>query len=267
MKPVDFAYRRPGSVREAVAILGGEADAKLIAGGQTLGPMLNLRLARPSLLVDISRLAELQMVTETADGLLIGAGVTHAAIEDQRIPDLSLGLLTHVASGIAYRAVRNRGTVGGSMAHADPAADWLATFVALGARVEIAGARGTRSLDAQSFVTGALTTVLAADEIVTGLHIPRLSPAARWGYHKICRKTGEFADAIGVIVDDPARGFRRLVAGATGGAAIVIDDAPHHPDANDWHARLAGAGYGGDAYDLQLHAVALARACEGARRQ
>ena len=115
-------------------------DAKVLAGGQTLGPMLNLRLAQPALLVDITRIPELAAVSEDADAVTIGATVTHAAIEDGRVPDPTGGFLARVARGIAYRAVRTRGTIGGSLAHADPAADWLSCLAALGAEVVIAGA-------------------------------------------------------------------------------------------------------------------------------
>ena len=142
MKPVDFGYARPATIAEAVALLASNPDAKIIAGGQTLGPMLNLRLARPSLLVDVARIPELTRVDETADLVTLGAAITHAAIEDGRVPDFTNGYLARVAHGIAYRAVRNRGTVGGSLAHADPAADWLTAFVALDAEVVIAGPRG-----------------------------------------------------------------------------------------------------------------------------
>ena len=140
MKPVAFDYARPASVAEALRMLAGNAEAKVLAGGQTLGPMLNLRLAQPALLVDITRIPELAAVTEDADAVTIGATVTHAAIEDGRVTDPTGGFLRRVARGIAYRAVRTRGTIGGSLAHADPAADWLSCLTALGAEVLIAGA-------------------------------------------------------------------------------------------------------------------------------
>ncbi|MBO0739911.1 MAG: FAD binding domain-containing protein, partial [Hyphomicrobiaceae bacterium] len=113
MKPVAFAYARPASVGEAARMLAAEPGAKVLAGGQTLGPILNLRLAQPVLLIDIARIPELAAVTEDADGATIGATVTHAAIEDGRVPDPTGGFLARVARGIAYRAVRTRGTIGG----------------------------------------------------------------------------------------------------------------------------------------------------------
>src|SRR5262245_63464540 len=130
MKPVAFDYERPASIPEALQVLAGHAEAKLLAGGQTLGPMLNLRLAQPALLVDITRIPELAAVAEDAEAVTIGATVTHAAIEDGRVPDPTGGFLARVARGIAYRAVRTRGTIGGSLAHADPAADWLSCLAA-----------------------------------------------------------------------------------------------------------------------------------------
>ncbi len=160
MKPVAFDYARPASVAEAVRMLAASPDAKVLAGGQTLGPMLNLRLAQPALLVDITRIPELAAVSEDADAVTIGATVTHAAIEDGRVPDPTGGFLAHVARGIAYRAVRTRGTIGGSLAHADPAADWLSCLTALGAQVVIAGAAGTRRVNLAGFVRGAMETEL-----------------------------------------------------------------------------------------------------------
>ncbi len=146
MKPAPFDYMRPRDVMEAVRLLGASPGAKVLAGGQTLGPMLNLRLAQPALLVDITRIPELATVEEDAQSVTIGAAVTHAAIEDGRVPDPTGGFLVRIARGIGYRAVRTRGTIGGSLAHADPAADWLSALTALGADVVIAGPSANRRL-------------------------------------------------------------------------------------------------------------------------
>ena len=204
-------------------MLAGNPGAKVLAGGQTLGPMLNLRLAQPTLLVDITRIPELAAVTEDADAVTIGATVTHAAVEDGRVTDPTGGFLARVARGIAYRAVRNRGTIGGSLAHADPAADWLSCLSALGAHVMIAGAAGTRRVGLAGFVRGALETELGGDELLTAVRIPKFSRAARFGFHKICRKTGEFADAIGVVAYDPERQLTRIAASTGVGPPVVID--------------------------------------------
>jgi carbon-monoxide dehydrogenase medium subunit len=266
MKPVAFDYARPASVAEAVRMLAAEPEAKVLAGGQTLGPMLNLRLAQPALLVDITRIPELAAVTEDADAITIGATVTHAAIEDGRVSDPTGGFLARVASGIAYRAVRTRGTIGGSLAHADPAADWLSCLAALGAEVLIAGPGGRRRLPLAGFVRGAMETELAETELLAGVRVAKFSPQARFGLHKICRKTGEFADAIGVAVHDPARQLTRLAASTAAGAPVVIDaldlklDRNELPDTADLQLRLVQAGLTGDAYDLKLRATAVRRA-------
>jgi carbon-monoxide dehydrogenase medium subunit len=196
----------------------------VIAGGQTLAPLLNLRLVQPNALVDISRIAELSRVTPESDTVLIGACVTHAAIEDARFTDPTQGFLTTVAHGIAYRAIRTRGTIGGSLVHADPAADWLSVCLALSAEVIIAGTSGLRRLPLSAFVRGAMTTVLAHNEILTGVRIATMSPRCRTGFAKLCRKTGEFAQAMAAFVDDPQRGRSVLAIGGTAlGKPIVID--------------------------------------------
>jgi carbon-monoxide dehydrogenase medium subunit len=268
MKPAPFEYARPLTVAEALRLLATTPDAKVLAGGQTLGPMLNLRLAQPTVLIDIGRIPELAAITEDSDAITVGTTVTHAAIEDGRILDPTGGFLAHVARGIAYRAVRTRGTIGGSLAHADPAADWLSALIALGAEVAIAGPRSNRRLPLQAFVRSAMQTELGADELLLGVRIPRFSRRARFGFHKICRKTGEFAEAIGVAVDDPERAFPSMVAGATGGRPIVMEmktaPGPKGMTIDAAQTLLQDAGYTADAYDLKLHAVALARACDEA---
>ena len=265
MKPAPFEYVRPQTVGEAVRLLAATPDAKILAGGQTLGPMLNLRLAQPPVLVDIGRIPELAAVTEDRDAITIGATVTHAAIEDGRISDPTGGFLAQVARGIAYRAVRTRGTIGGSLAHADPAADWLSALTALGAEVAIAGERSSRRVPLAAFVRGAMDTELAPDELLVGIRVPRFSRQARFGFHKICRKTGEFAEAIGVVVEDPERSFRSLVAGATGGRPLAIgmtaEAGPKGLTIAQARRLLELNGFSGDRYELQLHAVALKNAC------
>ena len=259
MKPVAFDYARPATVGEAVKLLAATPGAKVLAGGQTLGPMLNLRLAQPPLLVDITRIAELAAVEARRDDVTLGAIVTHAAIEDRRIPDATGGFLARVASGIAYRAVRTRGTIGGSLAHADPAADWLSCLCALDAEVVIAGSGGNRHVPVARFVRGAMDTEVGDAELVCAVRIPRFSPGAQFGFHKICRKTGEFADAIGVAALDRERAVVRLAASTAVGAPVVLE-SPGVPDAAAIPDRLRAAGFTGDDYDLTLACVALRRA-------
>ncbi len=224
MKPAVLEYVRATSIAEATRHLAAHPSAKVVAGGQTLGPMLNLRLAQPSHIVDVTRIPELAQVRESGASVEIGACVTHAAIEDGRTPDPAHGALVHVARGIAYRAVRTRGTIGGSLAHADPSADWLTCLAALDASVSIAGASGTRTVALTSFVIGPLMTALAPGEVLTGVRIAKLPPTARLGYAKLCRKTGEFAHAVGAVVVGRERQSLRVVVGAQASGLIVLDD-------------------------------------------
>ena len=195
MKPASFDYVRPSNLREASALLlAGDGNAKLIAGGQSLGPMLNLRLVQPSMLIDIAGLPELSEVTEDATGLRIGASVTAANIEDGRLPLAGAPMLQNIASGIAYRAVRNRGTIGGSICHADPAADWISTLVALSAACEICDGQGKLyRVPVEKFVTAAFENVLSPGEILQAVFIPRIAAGTRFAHHKVSRKFGKFA--------------------------------------------------------------------------
>ena len=175
MKPARFEYECPTDTAAAIALAArSDLMVKFIAGGQSLGPMLNLRLAQPDVLVDLTGIAELTQVEETADSLSIGACVTHADIEDGRVPDLAGGMLRSVARGIAYRAVRNRGTIGGSVAHADPSADWISCLAALGASVVVRGASGRRSVPIEEFMLGVFETTLLSGELVEAVTVPRL---------------------------------------------------------------------------------------------
>src|SRR5260221_11411828 len=136
MKAGAFAYERSSDLNAALCLMAKATGmAKIIAGGQSLGPMLNLRLVEPELIVDITELSELKQAERSGDELVIGACITHGDIEDGRIPDVTRGAMQRGAGAIAYRAVRNRGTIGGSLSHADPAADWVWALAALGATV------------------------------------------------------------------------------------------------------------------------------------
>ncbi len=198
-----------------------EAGARILAGGQSLGPMLNLRLAQPRLLVQVNRLPELAGVVADADAVTIGACVTHAAIADGLVPDIGHRLLPRVAEAIAYRAVRNRGTIGGSLCHADPAADWVTVLMALDARVLLQGPGGPRSLRMTDFIQGAFQTALLPGEIMQAISIPRLPVAARWGFEKACRKPGDFAHAMAAVLLCPAR--RCAAIGALGGKPLRLE--------------------------------------------
>jgi len=254
MKPASFAYERPRDLPAALAILAeSEASTRIIAGGQSLGPMLNLRLVEPELIVDIAGLAELKQAEHRGDELVLGACVTHADIEDGRIPDVTRGAMRAVAANIAYRAVRNRGTVGGSLSHADPAADWISALSALGAKLTLRSRAGVRTLAMEEFIVGALESALHPGEIVETIHVPAMPASAHWGYVKSCRKTGEFAHAIGAILIDPAAGCARVVIGAIDAAPIVITNA----------AELFGGRIAGDykeRFDARVADSLLAKA-------
>lgn len=277
MKPVNFDYARPADVGAVLELLKDDSHlVKLIAGGQSLGPMLNMRLVQPDLVVDLAGVAELKGVEDRADDIVIGACITHADIEDGRVPDVTCGALPTVASGIAYRAVRNRGTLGGSLTHADPSADWVSMLSAIGAKVTLRGPSGARTLPVEDYMLGALEADLAPGEMLASISIPKLSRHARWGYYKSCRKTGEFAHAIGAFVMDPERQISRAVFGATESRPIVVADARHligavdaAAPARDFDAKAADAALAGggmaDALDRQMHVVALRRALEQAR--
>jgi carbon-monoxide dehydrogenase medium subunit len=223
MKAPAFDYVRPSDVAGALAALQrGDAVAKLIAGGQSLLPMLNLRLARPTLLIDVARIEALRTIDDRGAHVRIGAAVTHAELEDREIPGCAI--LRVVAGGIAYRSVRNRGTIGGSLVHADPAADWPLALAALGATVVVEGKAGSRRLPADNFMLAAFQTKLADDEIVLAIDVPKLSPAARCGYYKFCRKTGEFPEASAAAIFDPESKAARLYLGALSGPPLPLEE-------------------------------------------
>jgi len=272
VKAVNFDYARPRDIEASLSLLAEDGlSVKVMAGSQSLGPMLNMRLVQPDLLVDITGVEELRLVKEEADGVVIGACITHSDIEDGRVRDVTGGALPSVAHGIAYRAVRNRGTVGGSLTHADPAADWISILAALGATVTLRGPNGARTIPVEDYMLGALEPDLRPGELLVSAKVPRLSRTARWGYHKLCRKTGEFAHAIGAFVVDPERGVCRAVIGATESRPIVIadarpivaDGARERFDGRVADALASSAGMS-DPLDRQTHVVALRRAVERA---
>jgi len=272
MKAAAFGYERPTELKAALGLMArADGTAKIIAGGQSLGPMLNLRLVEPDLIIDISGLSELKWAERRGDELVLGACVTHGDIEDGRVPDVTRGAMQRVAGDIAYRAVRNRGTIGGSLSHADPAADWVSALSALGAKVTLRGVAGARDLLIEEFVTGALESALRSGEIVEAVRVPVIAPSARWGYVKACRKIGEFAHAIAAVLIDPERATARVVIGALDAAPLVLSDAAalfggritgdfkEQFDMRVADALLTKAGVG-NAADRHIHIAVLRRA-------
>jgi len=269
MKAPAVDYVRPRSLAEAIDQLARAAgEARVIAGGQSLVAMMNLRIASPGLLIDIARLPELAVVAEDEDAVILGACVTHCAIEDGLVADPSRGLMPRVAATLGYRAIRTRGTIGGSLALADPSAEWPAVFAALDAEVMLTGSSGRRSLKSTEFGTGIFETKLAADEIIESVCIPRLSTDARWGYLKLCRKSGEFASALAVVISDRGRGYSRVVLGAANGAPLVLHDASplvFQGGVEDIRGAISAdltraADRHFDVFERDLHAVAAMRA-------
>ncbi|KAI3601387.1 Molybdopterin dehydrogenase, FAD-binding subunit (plasmid) [Cupriavidus necator H850] len=225
MKAAKFAYTRVLEVDEALNVLAkGNGASKAISGSQSFGPMLNLRLARPAEVVEIANIAGLRSVSQMADSIEIGAAVTHAEIEDGLHKPLVQHPMQRVAAGIAYRSIRTRGTVGGSLAHADPAADWVVTLAALGARIRLRSPRGERTVEADAFMLGAYTTVLEFDELIVSIAVPSQTTTTRWGYYKFCRKPGEFAEASAAVYFDAARKCARIALGAVDGPPILLKD-------------------------------------------
>jgi aerobic carbon-monoxide dehydrogenase medium subunit len=270
MKAAAVDYARPRSLVEALDLLArAGAEARVMAGGQSLVAMMNLRVAAPSLVIDISRLPALVNALDDGNSVTFGACVTHAAIEDWRVPDPSRGLMPRVAQTLAYRAIRTRGTIGGSLALADPAAEWPAVLTALDAEAILAGAGGRRTVKCADFITGICQTRLGDGEIVEMVRVPKLSEAARWGYLKLARKSGEFALSLAVAVHDAARNYARIVLGATDGAPLRLDETarlcaggPPEPDALSQAIaadldRAADRHF--DAFRRNLHAVAATR--------
>ena len=272
MKPVPFEYTRVDSAAAGLAAMrASEGTARYLAGGQTLGPLMNLRLARPAALVDVSGARDLREVRETAGSIIFGASVTHSEIEDGRYPDPLNGAMRRTASEIAYRVVRNRGTIGGSLAHADPGADWLSFLTATDAKVHVAGTAGTRIVPVTAFVLSAYVTSMADGELITAVEITRFSKTARFGYYKLCRKVGEFADAMGTAVVDPERRYCRVVAGAIGAAPAVLAATAADlartasvPARSAIESELAAHEPNRDAVKIRMAAVAVTRAIEQA---
>ena len=271
MKAPAVDYVKPRSLIEAIDRLAqANGDARVIAGGQSLVAMMNLRLASPGLLIDIARLPELAISSEDGETVTLGACVTHAAIEDGRVPDPSRGLMPRAAASLAYRAIRNRGTIGGSLALSDPAAEWPAILTALDAEVTVTGPNGPRSLKCAGFSTGIFETQLAPHEIIEAVSIPKLSAHARWGYVKLCRKAGEFANALAVAIADGSRGHCHVVLGAVNGAPLVLDNTSQlisngeHRDLREAIAadldRAEDRHF--DEFQRNLHSVAAMRAVQ-----
>jgi CO/xanthine dehydrogenase FAD-binding subunit len=202
MKPAPFRYQLAASLPDALSALAEAGpEAKLLAGGQSLMPMANFRLLRPSVLIDINRITELGAVAEHAGGISIGALTRHAAIETTPLIARAHPILPHAMGFVAHPTIRNRGTIGGSLAHNDPAAEWPMLALLLDAVLTLASRAGTRSLKARQFLTGPLATALAPDEMLTAIDLPAPLPGTGWGFAELARRHGDFAlAAVGVTL-------------------------------------------------------------------
>ena len=282
MIPAKFDYVRPASLDEAVqALAGGGEDAKVIAGGQSLLPLLRLRLAYPSLLVDVGGIGELAGVRDAGDALMIGAMTTHYSVIRDPLIREHCGLIAAATATVADPAVRHRGTIGGSLAHADPAGDLPAVIAALDGTLIAAGPGGDREIAAADFFVDYLTTALAPDEILTAIRVPKLGPGWGFRYEKFQptaqawaivgvaalarRDNGHVAEArIGLTnmgtVPVRARAAEAAAAGAEASRPALAAAAGHADEGTDPPGDLRGAA----DYRRHLARVLTGRALAGA---
>lgn len=287
MKPTAFDYHRPDTAAEAVALLAELGDgAKVLGGGQSLVPMLALRLAVFDHLVDIGRIGEITGIERRDGELWIGAGTTEAAIERSAEVAEAVPLLARATPFVGHFQIRNRGTVGGSLAHADPAAEYPAVALALDARLEALSPRGTRSIAAGDFFTGLWDTALAADELLTGVTLPVWSGRCGFAVEEMARRHGDFAIAgavVAVQLDDDDRVSRCGIgllglastplrataaeAGVTGVAASEIDSDEVGRAAVSGLSAVPSDLHGSSAYRTRVGATMASQAWAAATEE
>jgi len=227
MFPPRFDYVAPASITEAVEILAARVeDSKVLAGGQSLIPLLKLRFSAPSLLVDIGRIPDLAGIKADNGALALGAMTSHAAVESSKALKRRCPALSDAAAVIADPLVRNLGTVGGSIVHADPSGDWSAVLLAVDAEIDVVGPHARRNVAMEDFVLGPFTPALGPDELVTEITIP--APSRGSAYAKLMRKTGDFATvgvAVGVRLVDGTMADARLALTAVGSQPFRVSAA------------------------------------------
>lgn len=244
MKPARFSYEAPTTVASVLASLAARGDAaKIIAGGQSLAPMMNMRIAQPGHLIDINRVPELAQIRLDGEVLTCGALVRHADLaRDERVREHA-PMLAHAAGTIGHYAIRQRGTLGGSLAHADPAAQLPLVAVALDARIEVASEHGRRLVPATEFFASIFTTVLEPDELLVAVHLPCRRPREGWGFRQFSRRAGDFAlvlvACIAARANDGSVNTRVAVSGI--GPVPVRLDSAVRPGTSDpgWVANAA----------------------------
>jgi aerobic carbon-monoxide dehydrogenase medium subunit len=229
VKPAPFDYVAPRTLDEALeALARSDGDAKVLAGGQSLIPLLNFRLARPSLLVDLNRIPSLAYITPGDGGVSIGAMTRQASVERNAHLPKSQPLLSEAIGWVGHAAIRSRGTIGGSLAHADPAAELPAVVVCLDARLRVVGPRGTRDIQAEDFFQGYLTTALEADEILRETWLPPLKPRTGQAWVEFARRHGDFAlvgVAASISVADEVVAEARIALTGVGGKPVRAREA------------------------------------------
>ncbi|HEU5261926.1 MAG TPA: xanthine dehydrogenase family protein subunit M [Gemmatimonadales bacterium] len=230
MKPAAFEYHRPDTLDEALALLAARAgEAKPLAGGQSLIPAMNFRLARPGVLVDLNRLAELAYVRPAEGGLRIGAMTRQRVVERSSAVQGAAPLLAEALPFVAHPQIRNRGTVGGSLAHADPAAELPAVMVALAARFEARSRSGSRTIPAAEFFTGLFGTALAPDELLVEIALPPLPARSATAFLEVARRHGDYAlVGVAAVVTLDERGRcreARITLLSVGGGPVLAAEA------------------------------------------
>lgn len=248
MKPAPFDYLQARSVGEAVeALAGADGEGKILAGGQSLMPVLALRMARPGLLVDINRIPGLSTIVPAGNGFRIGALVRHSQLVEQT----EHPLLSEAARWIGHTAIRSRGTCGGSIGHADPAAELPVVATALNATVHVCGSTGSRSVRAEDFFTGALGTDLADDELITQVEMPL---PTRWGFAEFSRRHGDFG--LVTVVAAEIDGEWRLAVGGVGSVPMRLREAERLLDSGASADQVAAAAAAAVEPTSDLHASA-----------
>ena len=230
MKPPSFKYRRAGGREEAIALLGEHGDeAKLLAGGQSLVPLMSFRLAHPGVLIDLNPATDLDHVGEDNGHVVIGAMTRQRTVETSRLVRDSLPLLSEALGHVGHVTIRNRGTIGGSLAHADPAGELPVALLALDGEVVVEGPGGTRTVKGDDFFVGALTTALAPTEILTSVRIPRSAAGTGAAIAELARRHGDFAIVIAMAVvhlDQSGRcDMARIALGGTESVPARLRDA------------------------------------------
>jgi CO/xanthine dehydrogenase FAD-binding subunit len=265
MKPPPFAYEPARSVAGALALLGDE-DAKALAGGQSLVPLLNFRLARPTLLVDLNPIAELSYLRRSGGVLRIGALTRQAMLERSSVAQRGWPLLAQAVRMVGHPAIRSRGTVGGSVAHADPNAELPVALAALDATFHLRSAAGARSVRAADLFRGPMTTSIAADELLTEIEVPAAPPGARMAFVEHARTHGDFAVAGAAVVLAPGEhaAIALLGAGPTPVRATAAERALLAGASEAEAVELAGAEVR-DEYRGALVSALVARALEQVR--